>query len=122
MLKLKSTVSEKIQAFMESFHADTFPNPFNPHERVWRSRVRLCLSAFHDHVWISSVESIEARKGHGSQCMDWLLDLVIEHGILIRGNAQPFGPKAMPQADLIQWYAFCGFNTDHSEIYFDGEE
>lgn len=123
MLKLRmARKPDAVSEFLRAFWADTYQNPFNPHERVWRMKVKITLSPFQDYIWLSAVESIKPKLGHGSECMDWLLDLVIEHGVLIKGNAQPFGPNRMEEWKLVQWYAECGFNTNGTEIYFDGED
>lgn len=90
-IPLRTEMNDGIAGFLRSYHSETRPNPFNATERVWEGKVRFCVEHFQDYIWIGSIEAITKNKGHGTEGVNWLLDLARDHSVTLKGNVLPFG-------------------------------
>lgn len=101
----------KLNNFMRAFWWKTSPNPFDTGERIWEMRAAFTLSIFDGAIHISAMRSLERGKGHGSEALNFLCALADEHGIVLSGNAKPYGDQPrLASAPLRAFYRARGFD------------
>jgi GNAT superfamily N-acetyltransferase len=105
----------RVDAFIDEYENETWPNPLNPRERVHGGGnafavIELSKDRFaQDSIHVSAIRSAEVGKGYGREALKFLCDLADKHGVALTGIAKAFGSVGLDTKDLLAWYRRYGF-------------
>ena len=115
-----SSVSIKLNRFMDDFHAQTFAHPMARHLVVWQNRAVFEVKPFGGAIYLDFIQALEIGNGDGRQALQWLLALAKKNDVLIKGSVKRIGELGLTQRDLKTWYRRNGFIVDaRANITFD---
>jgi 8-oxo-dGTP pyrophosphatase MutT (NUDIX family) len=108
-LKTASEANPELETFMRDFWGNTYGNPFDPRERVWKNIAAVECFVFNNAIHISSIRSFERAKGFGSAALKWICELADAHQVTLELSPEPYGDKPLSAAQLKSWYKRNGF-------------
>jgi GNAT superfamily N-acetyltransferase len=103
-------ILSSVQDFFDDYFAGTEQNPFAKYERIWEGKTAFDCRTFGGNVRLS-LRSLQRGQGYGSRALDWLCALADKHGVMLTGDAVPFGntKPMLNKRQLKEWYARHGF-------------
>ena len=101
-------LKERAAAFLADYEAETTTYPLG-RERIYGDNVLIELRFWDKKIWLSSIMTLERRRGSGGEAMVWLMQLADKHNLRIGLTPSPFGAGGMSKAVLTKWYKKLGF-------------
>lgn len=102
--------------FMQEYRAGTAPSRKHPGWRVWHKVCSLYVTESGGRwIYLRRIASLHSRRGHGSRCLHWLLDLAWKYDKIIYGHASnDFAGKIDKPSvmELRRWYRKHGAKID----------
>ena len=103
-------VEERLRAFMQDLWDHTYAHPFMRGHRVTENAVIECRP-WQGTILVKAIQSLEPRKGGGTEAMNLLCELADKHQVVLTGTAKKFGDDKnyMTTAKLKAWYPRFGW-------------
>jgi 8-oxo-dGTP pyrophosphatase MutT (NUDIX family) len=95
--------------FMKEFYSQTYANPLNSGERVWKDLAAFTCRPFDGTIHVNSIRSFEKSKGVGSEALKFLCALADKHKVKVQLVAKQYGNEGLTTSQLVAWYSRYGF-------------
>lgn len=118
-LELKSGGNKAaLDAFMDEFRQNTYPNPFDPSMRVHNDSVGLSVRPWNGHIHLSFIVSFDKKEsGNASKSLKWITELADKHDVKMDLEVAPVKTagskdgKSLTKTQLKSWYKRFGFKS-----------
>lgn len=107
-------MNQSQQDFFQKVNEVTYPNPFNPRERVFNNIASFEIIVFYEKVHLKSIRSFEHGKGYGSITLKAITEIADLYSITLHLEPKSFGisKNSLSNAQLKKWYGRNGFKVD----------